>query len=346
MSAENKQILWLNCSKTVAVLAVLVDHTNGVLYTNQDIAYASYFSVSLFIIISGMTSYFSNLYSEKSSGGGYIEKCKKIVLSYSIAIFIHMIVITNSFDLQDYIYYLIHFNISGPHYFVLLYIQLMLFNSFLYSLLKKCPCSPRGYCYEVLVTVCIIVLSIWTTNHTNMLDVYGGGGKLFGGTYLVLYFFGMLVVRHNWLKEISLAKSGIMVIVFGTIWFWLWRFVCRNGLILEKYVTFGDGFNPPGITFTIFAFCMLFMTFGTFTLLEQIKCLSWISLLTGWLGKHTLYVFLYHKLILDFFLLKFISDLPDINIWLARFVFFFFMIAGSIVLEVCVSFIQKFIRCL
>lgn len=70
MSAENKQILWLNCSKTVAVLAVLVDHTNGVLYTNQDIAYASYFSVSLFIIISGLTSYFSNSSGKKVSGGG------------------------------------------------------------------------------------------------------------------------------------------------------------------------------------------------------------------------------------------------------------------------------------
>lgn len=72
MSAENKQILWLNCSKTVAVLAVLVDHTNGVLYTNQDIAYASYFSVSLFIIISGLTSYFSNSSGKKVSGGGEI----------------------------------------------------------------------------------------------------------------------------------------------------------------------------------------------------------------------------------------------------------------------------------
>lgn len=243
-------------------------------------------------------------------------------------------------------YYLIHFNISGPYYFVLLYIQLMLFNSLLYSLLKRCPYSVRGYLREVFIMSCIMVLSSWTTNYTNILNVYGGGGKLFGGTYLVLYFLGMLVAKHGWLNEISPAKSSIMFIVFGMIWFWFWRFVCRHGLILEKYVPFGDGFNPPGITFIIFAFCMLFMTFGIFTLLEQTRCLSWMSLLAGWIGKHTLYVFLYHKLILDFFLLKFLSELTDFNIWLARFVFFFFMIMGSIVIEVSINFIQKFIRCL
>ena len=57
---EKKQITWLNGAKLMAILAVMVDHTNGMLYTKPDVAYASYYSVSLFVILLGMTSYLSD----------------------------------------------------------------------------------------------------------------------------------------------------------------------------------------------------------------------------------------------------------------------------------------------
>lgn len=60
MNDNHKTIKWIDCAKCLAILAVMTDHTNGILYTNQDIAYASYFSVSLFIIIAGMMSFLSN----------------------------------------------------------------------------------------------------------------------------------------------------------------------------------------------------------------------------------------------------------------------------------------------
>lgn len=61
-----QEIKWINCAKAVAVFAVLIDHTNGILYTNANIAMASYYSVSLFILISGMLSFTSVL----NQGGG------------------------------------------------------------------------------------------------------------------------------------------------------------------------------------------------------------------------------------------------------------------------------------
>lgn len=54
-----QEIKWINCAKAIAIFAVLIDHTNGILYTNANIAMASYYSVSLFILISGMLSYIS-----------------------------------------------------------------------------------------------------------------------------------------------------------------------------------------------------------------------------------------------------------------------------------------------
>ena len=76
---KNKQMKWLNFAKLAAIIAVITDHTNGYLYSNQDIAKASYFSVSLFIIISGMTSYLSNL-KERKPDRIIIRNCKRYVL--------------------------------------------------------------------------------------------------------------------------------------------------------------------------------------------------------------------------------------------------------------------------
>lgn len=51
-----KRIQWIDCAKAVAIVAVAVDHSNRVIYTNPAIAKASYFSVTLFILLSGITT--------------------------------------------------------------------------------------------------------------------------------------------------------------------------------------------------------------------------------------------------------------------------------------------------
>lgn len=38
----------------------------------------------------------------------------------------------------------------------------------------------------------ICIVAFLTTNYTNILDIYGGGGKLLGGTYLIAFWVGML----------------------------------------------------------------------------------------------------------------------------------------------------------
>ena len=273
--------------------------------------------------------------------GGYLRNCKKIMAAYSLAVAVYLVVQTQGFDFSLYLYYLFHFNISGPHYFVLLYVQLMVWNGVLYCLLQKCPVSVKGWVCEGMVLAGILVLASWTTNHTNILDVYGGGGKLFGGTYLVLYYFGMLVQRHGWLREGSIEKSVGMLAFFGTAWFLCWRYTCKNGYVLDRYVPFGPGSNPPSATLSISAVFMLFAMFGLFTILGQSRYLSWVSLLADKAGRHTLYIFLYHRLILDCFLLEYMLDLPQKNRWIARVVYFGVMITGAWLIEWVVSYVQK-----
>lgn len=52
---------WIDVLKFIAIAAVFVDHTSGFLYTSPYIAYASYFSVTVFIFLSGVTAFDSNI---------------------------------------------------------------------------------------------------------------------------------------------------------------------------------------------------------------------------------------------------------------------------------------------
>ena len=71
---ENKnkksRVLWIDCAKAMAIIAVLLDHSNGIFYTNSWIATSSYFSVSLFVILAGMTQKMVTLRRKTLSGGG------------------------------------------------------------------------------------------------------------------------------------------------------------------------------------------------------------------------------------------------------------------------------------
>lgn len=51
------RIKWVDCAKAMAIMGVIMDHTNGLLYTNQAIAYASYFAVGVFILLAGIMAY-------------------------------------------------------------------------------------------------------------------------------------------------------------------------------------------------------------------------------------------------------------------------------------------------
>lgn len=51
------RIKWVDCAKAMAIMGVIIDHNNGLLYTNQAIARASYFAVGVFILLAGMMAF-------------------------------------------------------------------------------------------------------------------------------------------------------------------------------------------------------------------------------------------------------------------------------------------------
>lgn len=167
-----KEIKWINCSKFIAICAVLLNHTNGILYTNYEITMGSFFSVSLFILLSGMTCFLSDTKHNLTYVQSIMKGCKTIAIAYLLATFVHQIVVFKYFDIVLYIQYVIHFNM-GPFYYVMLYIQLMIANKIIYNLLTYE--WKNQVLAEIISGIIILGFSSLTTNKTDILRIYGGG---------------------------------------------------------------------------------------------------------------------------------------------------------------------------
>ena len=319
----------------MAILAVLLDHSFGILYTNSDYQLGSGYSVSLFILISGLLTYHSIRRHNYSYCKTVQHSLKKIVIAYLIATLIYQVWAYKGFDLVRYVNGLIAFNASGPFYYVLLYIHLMLISKIIYSLIAFK--TPAGLIKDVTVGYCIIAISYITTNYTNVLNVYGGGGKLLGGTFLFLFYLGMMFEKYKVFEKITLVKCLISVSMGVSVFLGGWIFGCNDRFKIDNLIHFGAA-NPPGITLMSLSFGMIFFCFGAFNVLNRLKFLTYIVRFVSWLGSHTLYIFLFHRFWLDYILCPYIviSD-PCIRF----IVYFAVMIVGSIIFEFAVSYIAQ-----
>ena len=139
-------------------------------------------------------------------------------------------------------------------------------------------------------------------------------------------------MKHAVLEDTSLRKSLVTMIVFGVLWvvWWYYVMIPYRG-VLDGWFPFGDGFNPPSISFMVSAFLMLFFLFGLFTTLQRFSVTKWFVDVMDKGGRYTLYIFLYHRFFLDFFLRRYV--IID-NKWIRSLVYFGGMIAGSIMLSI------------
>lgn len=333
---NSKRCYWVDFAKFMAIIAVMIDHTNGLLYTDQRIAYFSYYSVELFILMMGVTSYWS--YSRYN--GSVITKvgkgCWKISRPYLVATLIYSILIDRQFHFVNYLIRVIHFNACEPFYYVLLYLQLLVLTPVLCAILKFVDRFKYGFLIEVLGLIMVLIISSWTTNNSNILDVFGSGGKLFGGTELVMLYIGMVFGKHC--EKISVNKKLLVVywIICSALTIMWWNFISIDNLQIDLYLPYGDGFNPPSISLGLYAIFMACTIYLLGKVLNESAPFKKVFESVSVLGRHTLYIFLYHCMFLDFTFPHFFARTGIVvsNIWLLRIVYFLGMTVGSIVIEI------------
>jgi fucose 4-O-acetylase-like acetyltransferase len=334
MESQNRSI-WVDIAKLMAILAVIIDHTNGILYHNQKIAFFSYYSVSLFIIIMGVTSYWSYHKNSENILKKVLSSSWKILRPYLVASIIYEIIIDRQFNLSNYLIHVIHFDASGPFYYVLLYLQLLFLAPILYSFIEYSSQHKHNVLFILLGTITILIISSFTTNYTNILNVYGGGGKLFGGTYLLLLYLGMLFGKYNSRISLSTTLNYVAFIISFICSLAWWNFITIDNCKIDSLLPFGMGFNPPSISFSLYAILCTITIFFFEKAIKHLKLANNVITKFSVLGKHTLYIFLYHRLFIDFAFPFFIisSKYTISNIWLLRFIYFISMIGGSCIIE-------------
>ncbi|SFT33065.1 Fucose 4-O-acetylase [Lachnospiraceae bacterium XBD2001] len=334
---------WIDVAKCCAIFAVLIDHTYNYLYHDERVRFVTSFSIGLFILTMGITSYWSYQRYEGSILRKLWKNCWRILRPYIFATLCMGVLYDKGFFLSENIYRLLHFTAMGPFYYVCLYLQLLLVAPLIFYFLNQG--KRGGVAVEAVGLLIVVVFSICTTKRSDILGLYGGGGKLFGGTYLILFYLGMCLGKHQaaFLVKKWMARLLFIALVVATM-AWV-VFYTRNQLQMDQVFPFGYGYNPPGVTVMIYVVliaCTLYYleyAIGDNALLKRI--FGGISKL----GHHTLYIFLYHGLFLNY-IFPYIGRyyvVPESHIWLKRAVWLTTIVVGSIIIEYVFNWVYAFI---
>lgn len=344
----NKKEVWINIVKTIAIIMVIYDHLTDITHNGRFVV-LSYASVSMFVFVMGVTSYWTY---EKANKGRLFQKwCSKItklLLPYTFASLVYSILLDRSFDIINYITRLIRFNSSGPLYFVALYIQLMVISPVAFYIIYR-----LNKVYELCFWLCAICMaSLFFSRWISVLGIYGGGGKVLGGTFLLVFFVGMLFAEMIGIPSVGQPKRNIWVhmtlFVVSVAVFIFSASQLQNGThskwILYLYKLY-DYRNPPNLVIVIYSIALCFVIYSSCQILaiSSEGLANKRYLLSEFIGQHTMYVFLYHSLIIK--ALKHIDLLQRMNKSIGKTVLFEALaILGSIIVEYCIVNLKRRIK--
>lgn len=193
----------------------------------------------------------------------------------------------------------------------------------------------------------VLLVSVWLSDNTNIFSIYGGGGKLLGGTYLFLLYLGMLIGASNEkIKHIGLIPKAILAIV-GVCGICLWlRFMYADNFGIDQKLFLKSYLNPPGLSLMIYAILVLFTIMMVVDLLEKIDNTVIKVLLNffDYVGSHTLYIFLYHKWWLDYVIPYIPENIRFCNKFISCFLYMGIMVSGSIIVETVMKWVIDFAK--
>lgn len=299
VNKSKERVQWIDCAKTIAMIAVVVDHCYGILYSTPAIAQMSYFSTSLFVMLSGISVWISVQGGKQLTFRKQLNKISKLFIQYALATFFVLIYSIRFFDLRTYISWLINFSAQPPYYYFVFFFQLLLITPVLAKWCRYCSYAKGKVIWHLGTLCCLCGIAFLSIHYTYLLPVYGGGQNILGGTFIIMYYAGMVLAS---LKCFSAgARKKIVIFIVSLIgWIIWWRGIAQGKLLFDFYLrpVWGDGFNPPSFNFMVFAVITLFLCYSFFSLCEKDKG-KWLVKVVAYIGKNTLYIFMYHCLFRD-----------------------------------------------
>ena len=183
-----------------------------------------------------------------------------------------------------------------------------------------CNRRKKSYIWHGATVILLGYISSLTIHYTYILPLHGGGRYLFGGTYLLLYYIGILFANFRLFCFSKGKRKAIFLLAFCS-WFVWWILICSGKLPFDSWFAayWGEGFNPPSVQFMVFAIIMLVVCYSFFSLLEEGKCVITKNIIyvITLVGKNTLYIFMYHLMIQH--MIRGCVPVVYTNIWTLRF---------------------------
>jgi hypothetical protein len=317
MSVKTEHYNWIDFVKAFAMLAVIIDHSFGLIYKNHFIQGYVYYSVTVFIIISGITSAISLSRRDKVDFRYILGRLSPILTLYVFASIICNFMAYQRINISVLLHQLVTFSASGPYYFVLFYIQLVAISPFLYNIFKNGKTATR------LITIIVIYfISRFLNDYTFIEGIYGGGGVLLGGMYLFVYAVGMFISFY--LKKLTNIVCLLIILLVSSISLFFY--------VKYEYVSLSFS-NPPNWYLMIYSFILVGLLFSIWNLfLERIGFLKILFKPFNLIGKYSLYVFMFHLIFMGI-ASNFIRQIFNLNnIWALRVLIISFAVFPPIII--------------
>ena len=294
---DNKS--WIDIAKMCSIVGVVLQHVRGYVYMSDYFFYSVWWVVALFVMIGG----YNSLVSYENRGSFLIrKKLLGIFIPYFFATAIYSLYKNRFWDAEEFLNALLHFNATGPMYYVAVYMQLIAITPVLIGAIYLCEKKHKLLRFPCLWLV-ILLICYFTTHFTNVFDIIIGGGNLFAGPWLFFWFLGMFIRYIGNKVSISYAVQTTVVVLL-TVAIAVWQYVFVNrGLNLSLYSIF-HGSQLKMTWANAFETVMIFFWFmGAVELFVYVtgKIGQKILMPFVFLGKHTLYTFLYHMLFLSIY---------------------------------------------
>ncbi len=351
LSPNNSQRAeWIDCLKFISILGVIIQHSYMILFSHKtSIVDATQFSVPLFVMLGGMTGFASQ---KRRIDSPYFQdafrRLKQLLVPYLICVAAITSYECDKFDLLVFIKKAVFFTANSPHYYILFYAQLILAARILYCAIDICLNSKKAFLWHAASLASAALASAFFMRYTFILDVHGGGKYLLGGTFFFIYFAGMTFGAYY--KKINLSKKSALILLIASFLIapLYALFFHKKGLIIDNALRFFGSYNPSGPTFIIYAIIVLIFGMSLNQVIDDynIKVLSKARTLVAKLGKHTLYIFLFHYFIYTFFHNSKIGPLVEENIWIKRIFYIAAEISIPIAIECFVNYVLSFFKSL
>ncbi|NQX47280.1 acyltransferase [Paenibacillus tritici] len=278
---------WIDFAKAIAIMAVILDHSFGLLYTSQTFQLHTVFSVTLFVLLSGITSSIAINRNPKINKQIIMKRLSRILVPYFFATAI-IITYYNNFVFDYRIFYnrLLYFSASGQFYFIVFFIQLVVVAPFLFIIFKK---QQNNIYLQAVFLFLAYILSLLFLHNTLIGDFYGGAIYLFGGSYFFVFCMGIIIYTH--LEKLNSRRANFSILAISLLLLFVVEWF---GLIDRSWA------NPPNKFTIVYMLVVLGLIFSLSNLISlKNMILKRIIGFINYLGQNSLYIFLYHYMFLD-----------------------------------------------